>query len=221
MVCIIYNFFICAIVGINCRFVVNLNHGINIIFTWVYVDHNFNNTLNPSRSLAYCVVVLEWQTQVAHEQEIPQQRHQHSLESLRNMQMNEFLLQRKMQQQHQQLLGQQRLKEIEMDHRAYDPCSRQPDIMSINTNQVVTVKSLAGQSRYLYGLFHFSLFRFTSLAGNSSGFNLIFYFFFIRNSRHSTPAGYSYLDPLISEGVTNTPLEGWPLNVSSPNLFWS
>lgn len=70
--------------------------------------------------------------------------------------MNEYLLQRKMQQkQHQQLLGQQRRKEIEMDHRARDPFSRQPDIMSMDTNQALTMKYLAGQSRYFYGLFHF------------------------------------------------------------------
>ncbi|KAL8149653.1 transcriptional corepressor LEUNIG_HOMOLOG-like isoform X1 [Apium graveolens] len=121
------------------------------------------------------------ETQVAHEQEIPQQLHQHSLESLRNKQMNEYLLQRKLQQQqHQQLLGQQRRKEIEMDHRARDPCSRQPDIMSMDTNQALTMRSLAGQSR---------------------------------NIQHSTSTGISYLNPLISEGVSNTPLEGWPLNV--------
>ncbi|KAK1399965.1 LisH domain-containing protein [Heracleum sosnowskyi] len=125
-------------------------------------------------------VLSDSEMQVTHEQEIPQQWQQNSMESLRNMQMNEYLLQRKMQQQHQQLLGQQRRKEIEMDNRARDPYSRQPDIMSIDTNQALTMKSLAGQSR---------------------------------NIQHSTSTGISYLNPLMNEGVSNTPLEGWPLNV--------
>lgn len=52
-----------------------------------------------------------------------------------------------------------------MDRRAHNPCSRQPHIMSMDTNQALTMKSLAGQSRYLSGLFHFP-FRFTSFATN-------------------------------------------------------
>ncbi|XP_063949712.1 transcriptional corepressor LEUNIG isoform X3 [Daucus carota subsp. sativus] len=125
-------------------------------------------------------VLSNSETQVTHEQENPQQRHQHSLESRRNLQMNEYLLQGKIQQQHQQLLGQQRRKEIEMDHRAHDLCSRQPDIMAIDANKALTMNSLAGQSR---------------------------------NIRNSPSAGISYLHPSINEGVTNTPLEGHPLNV--------
>uniref|UniRef100_A0A164YJN2 LisH domain-containing protein n=1 Tax=Daucus carota subsp. sativus TaxID=79200 RepID=A0A164YJN2_DAUCS len=126
-------------------------------------------------------VLSNSETQVTHEQENPQQRHQHSLESRRNLQMNEYLLQGKIQQQHQQLLGQQRRKEIEMDHRAHDLCSRQPDIMAIDANKALTMNSLAGQSR---------------------------------NIRNSPSAGISYLHPSINEGVTNTPLEGHPLNVT-------